>query len=146
MKSGPGPGGSNGLVSSHPKCLIFQEVEETSLSFLPNRQLHSVSDLASTPSAALKLRREIKRESWDALILRSNTRTLKLPLPWTPYYASGQLLTRLKGGWWWWLWYHVTKLHLEAFHRIPFTRCQSLWQPEMGKLGTWTFRTLFHNR
>ena len=83
VKSGRGPGGSNGLVSSHPKCLIFQEVEETSLSFLPNRQLHSVSDLASTPSAALKLRREIKRESWDALILRSNTRTLKLPLPWT---------------------------------------------------------------
>ena len=37
--------GSNGLVSSHPKCLIFQEVQETSgsLSFLPNRQLHSVS-------------------------------------------------------------------------------------------------------
>ena len=39
-------------LSSHPKCLIFQEVQETggSLSFLPNRQLHSVSALACTPS------------------------------------------------------------------------------------------------
>ena len=80
MKSGRGPGGSNGLVSSHPKCLIFQEMEETSgsLSFLPNRQLHSEAVLPATSSAALKLRREIKRES---LILRSNTRTLKFSRP-----------------------------------------------------------------
>ena len=46
--------GSNGLVSSHPKCLIFQEVQETSgsLSFLPNRQLHSVSAIPGFYSLA----------------------------------------------------------------------------------------------
>ena len=85
---------SNGLVSSHTKCLIFQEVQETSgsLSFLPNRQVHSTSALACTPSAALKLRREIKRKSWDALILCSNAWTLKLSDPWPLEYTPEYFL------------------------------------------------------
>ena len=66
---------------SHPKCVIFQEVEETggSLSFLPNRQLHSASArLASTPPAALKSRREIKRESFNPPLYYSDTQIARI--------------------------------------------------------------------
>ena len=120
-------------VSFFKKC---RKLAEASAFFLIVNSIPFQPRLLLPPSAALKSRREIKRES---LILPSNTRTLKLPLPWTHKYASDQLSER-------WLQYQVKKLHLELFHRIPlFTRCQSLWQPEMGKLvlATWTFRTLF---
>ena len=58
----------------------WRKLAEASAFFLIVNSIPFQPRLLLPPSAALKSRREIKRES---LILPSNTRTLKLPLPWT---------------------------------------------------------------